>query len=709
MAKIKDMRAKAPWEIENDQRQTQGPGSLKGKFAGSTRRGGGQDIDWNSLPDKGLLLPKGPGKIGNDKRVPMPALPPVEIEKRLKKIESRPVAGTSLVKKVGDQYEYDKDFVYIAYASALSSLTNGKITNQNDATDFQFTPYNSSGVLLAYRGHFTNKSIYQSGDPTDYTWESTADLAGYTSVERQFTTSTGLVETLGNPTNPGSGVTWTAINAGSSIPANAIWYAERFTLSGVTSNWTIIAVGAYISSGQLVDAAVIADKIANNAITTAKILNDAIDADKIAANAVVTDALAANAVTSTEIAANAVTTGKIVANAITATEIAANAVTANEIQAGSIGVSELAANSVTANAIAANSVTASEIAAGTITASEIAADAITANAIATNAVTADAITAGTITADEIASNAITSAKVNADAITVDKIDLDGTLNVTSNSGAIRWGKTDGDDITNSGLFIGRNSSGSPRFVIGSTNSFIYFNGTTGIVSAVGVAESATVGTEENFYTDPTSTHIFSISPLLDEINIQMVGGGGGGGRNGTSEGGGGGNNSGTASIVKVITSGGTTRATYTAAGGGYGSDCGGYGCGGGGSFAAGEAGDNFVHPGGSNHSSFAGTGGAGGAYNTNSAGGDGGTGAGGGGQGQAGGGSAADGGGGGHEGTFYTTTLSKASGHFVSTDHIEITVGAGGQGDLVKSGNTMGVKGGGNGGNGRVRIKGEDT
>ena len=707
MVKITDMRARAPWEIKKDQRQTQGPGSLKGKSAGSTRRGGGQDIDWNSLPDKGLLLPKGPGKIGNATPMPMPALPPVEIEKRLKKIESRPVAGTSLVKKVGDQYEYDKDFVYIAYASALSSLTNGKITNQNDATDFQFTPYNSSGVLLAYRGHFTNKSIYQSGDPTDYTWESTANLAGYTSVERQFTTSTGLVETLGNPTKPGSGVTWTAINAGSSIPANAIWYAERFTLSGVTSNWTIIAVGAYISSGQLVDAAVIADKIANNAITTAKILNDAIDADKIAANAVVTDALAANAVTSTEIAANAVTTGKIVANAITATEIAANAVTANEIQAGSIGVSELAANSVTANAIAANSVTASEILAGTITASEIAADAITANAIATNAVTADAITAGTITADEIASNAITSAKVSADAITVDKIDLDGTLSVTANSGAIRWGKTDGDDITNSGLFIGRNSSGAPRFVIGSTNSFIYFNGTT--VSAVGVAESATVGTEENFYSDTSTTHIFTISPLLDEINIQMVGGGGGGGRNGTSESGGSNSNSGTSSIVKVITSGGTTRATYTAAGGGFGNDCGGTGCGGGGSFAAGEAGDNFVHPGGSNHSSFAGTGGAGGAYNTNSAGGDGGTGAGGGGQGQAGGGSAADGGGGGHEGTFYTTTLLKASSHFVSTDYLEITVGAGGQGDLVRSGNTMGVKGGGNGGNGRVRIKGEDT
>jgi len=707
MAKYKDMRARAPWEKENNQRQTQGPGSFKGKSAGSTRRGGGQDIDWNSLPDKGLLLPKGPGKIGNDKRMPMPALPPVEIEKRLKKIESRPVAGTSLVKKVGDQYEYDKDFVYIAYASALSSLTNGKITNQNDATDFQFTPYNSSGVLLTYRGHFTNKSIYQSGDPTDYTWESTADLAGYTSVERQFTTSTGLVKTLGNPTKPGSGVTWTAINAGSSIPANAIWYAERFTLSGTTSNWSITAVGAYISSGQLVDSAVIAAKIANNAITTAKILNDAIDSDKIASNAVVTDALAANAVTATQIAANAVTTGKIVANAITATQIAADAITANKIQAGAIGVSELAANSVTANAIAANSVTASEIAAGTITATQIAADAITANSIATNAITADAITAGTITAAELASNSVTSAKVTADAITVDKIDLDGTLSVTANSGAIRWGKDDGDDVSNSGLFIGRNSSGSPRFVIGSPSSFIYFNGTTGVVSAIGVSSSATTGEEENFFTDSSQTHVLNLSPLVDEINIQMAGAGGGGGRAGTSDNSSPQSTSGGASIVKVVQSNGSVRATYTAAGGAFGNPR--AGGGGGGSFAAGQNGASFTHPGSGAHSSFVGTGGAGGAYNTGAAGANGGMGSGGGGQGQAGGGSAADGGAGGGAGSFFTTTLLKASGHYVSTDHLEITVGLAGIGQHFQSGNTPNVQGGGHGGTGRVRIKGEDT
>jgi len=488
---------------------------------------------------------------GINKVKPMPAIPPVEIEKRLKKLEVQPAASTDTIKKVGDQYEYDKDFIYLAYASALANLSSGSITNQSDASDFQFTPYNTSGTLMAYRGYFINKSIYQSGDPTDYTWEATSGTAGYTSSERYYSEATGLLKDLGNPTNPGTNITWTSVTAGTAIPSSAVYSAERFTLTttsgAVTSAWDIKAVGKYVNE---------------------------------------------------------------------------NLVTANGIKA-------------------------------------------------------------------------------------ENIDLDGTLSVTANSGAIRWGKTDGDDVDNSGLFIGRNSSGSPRFVIGSPSSFIYYNGTTGVVSAIGVSSSATTGEEENFFTDTSQTHVLNLSPLVDEINIQMVGAGGGGGRNGTSDGSTPASTDGGASIVKVVQSNGSVRATYTAAGGQRGLPA--SGGGGGGSFAAGQNGGSFAHPGGSNHSSFVGTGGTGGAYNTNNAGGDGGTGSGGGGQGQGGGGSAADGGAGGAAGTFYTTTLLKSSGHYVSTDHLEITVGLAGVGQYHKSGNTPHVKAGGHGGAGRVRIKGEDT
>ena len=119
-----------------------------------------------------------------------------ELRRKLKKLEVDSGSGSGAsVEKVGDQYEYDKSVIYIAYASALSNLSSGTIPSQSDATDFQFSPYNDSGVLLAYRGYFINKSIYQSGDPTDYTWESTSGASGFTSSERYYTTSTGLQNT----------------------------------------------------------------------------------------------------------------------------------------------------------------------------------------------------------------------------------------------------------------------------------------------------------------------------------------------------------------------------------------------------------------------------------------------------------------------------------------------------------------------------------
>jgi len=312
-----------------------------------------------------------------------------ELQKRLRKLESEPVASTALVSRVGDQYEYDKDFVYIAYASALASLSANAITNQSDATDFQFSPYNASGTLMAYRGYFINKSIYQSGDPTDYFWESTSGTAGFTSSERYHTTSTGLQESLGNPTKPGTNITWTVIAAGTAVPSTAVYVAERFTITttagAITSEWKIKIVGKHIDD--------------------------------------------------------------------------------------------------------------------------------------------TVIKTGGVTTDTIASNAITSAKVTADAITVDKIDLNGTLNVTAASGAIRWGKNDGDDITNSGLFIGRNSSSEPRFSIGTNSSFIWYDGDA--VFLVGATVAANNGSIETIINAGNTPYV--PSPTKSKVRIEMVGGGGGGG------------------------------------------------------------------------------------------------------------------------------------------------------------------------------------
>ena len=458
-----------------------------------------------------------------------------ELRRRLKKLESEPTASTALVSKVGDQYEYDKDFIYIAYASALANLSSGSITNQSDATDFQFTPYTKTGTLMPFRGYFTNKSIYQSGDPTDYTWESTSGSAGYTSTERSYTISTGLENTLGNPTKPGTNVTWLTLTTGTAIPSAATYYARRFTLTttdgAVTSAWEIEPVGKHID-------------------TTV---------------------------------------------------------------------------------------------------------------------------------------------VSASGIKATNMDLDGSLTVTANNGAILWGKTGATDISNTGLFIGRDANGNPKIVFGNSQSFIQFDGTN--VSVVGADVDDSDGTNEVFYTDTSTTHRYTIGPNIATINIQMVGGGGGGRKNGTVDGGPPNATDGGASIAKVYQSNGTLRTTFTAAGGAKGGSSGV-----GGSFAAGENGQNFTHPGGGAHSSFAGTGGTGGAANTNNAGGTGGTGAGGGGMGQAGSGSAAHGGEGGDAGTFFTTTYTVVN----TTDYIDITVGAGGS----RQGTQRDGNGGGNGGAGRVRLQG---
>ena len=460
-----------------------------------------------------------------------------ELRRKLKKLEvDSSGGGSALVKRVGDQYEYDKDYIYIAYASALSNLSGGTISNQSDATDFQFEPYNDSGTLLAYRGYFINKSIYQSGDPTDYTWEATSGASGFTSSERYYTIATGLPDTLGNPTKPGTDIDWVVIAAGTAVPSTAVYLAERFTLTttndgAITSNWDIKPVGKHIDTSV----------------------------------------------------------------------------------------------------------------------------------------------------------------VSASGIKATNMDLDGTLNVTADDGAVRWGKESGDDTNNTGLFVGRNSSGDPRFVVGNANSFLHFDGTT--VSLVGGDVDDTAGTSEVFYTDSTTTHRYTIGPNIATINIQMVGGGAGGCKESPVDGYAPGTpaTAGGDSIAKVYQSNGTLRTTFTAAGGAVQSSC--SGGGNGGSFVNGMPGGTFSHPGGGAHASFAGTGGAGGTSTTNP--GDGGTGAGGGGRYK--GTGSGESGNGGAAGTFYTTTYTVVN----TTDYIDVTVGAAGAGRVTTRDGRAG-----NGGGGRVRLQG---
>jgi hypothetical protein len=192
-----------------------------------------------------------------------------ELQRRLSKLEYKSSTSKPLVERVGDQYEYTRDFVHVAYASALSGLSNGEITNQEDATGFQYSPYTTAGALLTYMGHFVSRSITPSGDPTDYTWESTAGNTGFIAAERQYSTSTDLKINIGDPQTNSSA--WTALGASAAVPSTAIWLAERHQLNYVYSNWEVTPVSNYVSATFLTTGAVTADKILANAVTAGKI------------------------------------------------------------------------------------------------------------------------------------------------------------------------------------------------------------------------------------------------------------------------------------------------------------------------------------------------------------------------------------------------------------------------------------------------------
>ncbi len=233
-----------------------------------------------ALSATGGVIDLGPGSTGpkwNHKKMnwdPISPLPTKEIQKRLTNLEN---GGNQVnrptITKIGDQYQLEANTVYTAYASALLNLSSaGKIINQSDASTFQLTPYDALGVLLPFRGYFQNNSVYQSGDPTDYTWESTLEDEGFEFSERYFTTSAELIDKLGNPTKPLNSTVWTALAASVAVPANAAFVAQRFNTSNtsgsVSSPWKIEPVGKYIGASAIADDSIGADAIIDNSIGT---------------------------------------------------------------------------------------------------------------------------------------------------------------------------------------------------------------------------------------------------------------------------------------------------------------------------------------------------------------------------------------------------------------------------------------------------------
>ena len=140
------------------------------------------------------------------------------------------------------------------------------------------------------------------------------------------------------------------------------------------------------------------------------------------------------------------------------------------------------------------------------------------------------LTVGRINAANINANAVTTEKLVAGAATFDKIDLNGQLQVnTDGSGAIAWGKNDAADVNSVGLFLGNENATNqlPRFVLGNSSSYIWFDGDE--LYVVG-ATNTSPNLEAQFYSTP-GTFTYTISPTHSLLSLEMSGAGGGGGGN----------------------------------------------------------------------------------------------------------------------------------------------------------------------------------
>jgi len=179
---------------------------------------------------------------GGFKPAPMIVRPSLEIERRLKKLEKEGSSVKSLVTNVGDNtYEWTEEYTWIAYASAINNASSeGIITSQQDAVDFSFGAISEIGVPFGWLGYWTTKSLVQSGDPTDYIWTDLTVSTPASSIALYYTESTGLLPTVGNPTYPGAGITWTSFSG--STPASAFWVATQYTINDTKTPWRIIPV-----------------------------------------------------------------------------------------------------------------------------------------------------------------------------------------------------------------------------------------------------------------------------------------------------------------------------------------------------------------------------------------------------------------------------------------------------------------------------------
>jgi len=264
---------------------------------------------------------------------------------------------------------------------------------------------------------------------------------------RYYSITPGLFSEMGDPTTPGTGVTWTL--ASGAAPSTAYWIAENYTIDGVTSAWQVYPVQAKDGGIPFVTHT----KVGFNKPT-------------LGSATWITDAVAAASAFTGRTYTNQKEFGYGTTVVITYDD---GKLYGRYVQSGGVDTWVAPLEFIDGDLIVDGSIASDKIQANTITATQISADSITATEIQANTITATEIAAGTITATQIA----------ADAITANKIVMDGNIEFSTVASGVQFGKTTLGD-TSTGAFFGRSGSVA-GFNISSATSGIYAD-SSGIMS-----------------------------------------------------------------------------------------------------------------------------------------------------------------------------------------------------------------------------------
>jgi hypothetical protein len=250
-----------------------------------------------------------------------------------------------------------------------------------------------------------------------------------------------------------------------------------------------------ITTVKIADAAIVASKIATDAVVTLKIKDSNVTMNKIADAAIINQKIGTSAVTTNKMADSNVVTRKIANSNITANKIADAAIITQKIATSNVTTGTLADSNVTTHKLADSSVITRKIATSGVTVNKLADAAVINQKIGTSAVTTNKIADSTVSTHKLADSsvvtrklangAVNSAKIASTTITLESLIVNNsarfngettfisTTNLTVKDPMILVGSgaTTSALTQKSGLEVDRGGAGSPP------NASIYFNET----------------------------------------------------------------------------------------------------------------------------------------------------------------------------------------------------------------------------------------